>query len=234
MIKENIKQLMDLQEIDAKIFELEQAKKKKPFELKQKENEANAIKERTKTLHEDQKKIKIEIDKKDLSIKEKEEKTAKLSVQLNVTKTNKEYSTLLSEISVFKADISVLEDEILKLYAKIEDAQRQFAESAKEVDQINSELNEFKQKVDKELQEIEANLAELYDKRKGLASKVSAEVLSCYERIIDNKADKKAIAQVVDESCQGCFMDVTPQEVNELMKGKEIIKCRSCSRILYL
>lgn len=234
MIKEDIKSLVELQELDSKIYALQEEKSQKPLMLKGKEEELNGLKEKLSHFLSGQKNIKIEIDKKNLALKEKEDKINKLNIQLNTTRTNKEYSALLNEISGLKADISLLEDEILNLYNKIDDEQGEVTTINRAIERANQELKTIQDQVTSALKQIDQSLAALQKQRAERSARIPAELLSGYEKIINHSPNKTALVCVVDEVCQGCFMDITPQEVNELMKGKEIIRCRSCGRILYL
>lgn len=234
MIKEDIKLLLELQELDSKIYALEKAKSQKPLLLKGKEKELNILKEKLSNFLSGQKNIKIEIDRKNLALKEKEDKINKLNIQLNTSKTNKEYSVLLNEISGLKADRGLLEDEILNLYNKIDGGQGEVTAINREIARANQELKTLQDEVTSTLQQIDQLLEEVCKQRAEQAIKVPAELLAGYEKIINHSPTKTALVCVKNEVCQGCFMNITPQEVNELMKGKEIIHCRSCGRILYL
>lgn len=234
MNHQNIQPLIDLQTIDLKIHLLEEEKALKPLALKEKEQEITRLMEKLKGVQDEQKKVKIEIEKSDLSLKEKEERIAKLNVQLNTTKTNKEYSVLLNEIGALKSDISVIEDKMLSLYSKVEEFQQQVKTVNKEVEDANQRFTAFEQETAKTILEIDKLLEGLYKNREEFASKIPADLMACYEKITAHMSNKVGLSQVIDEVCQGCFMNITPQEVNELMKGKEVIRCRSCTRILYL
>jgi predicted nucleic acid-binding Zn-ribbon protein len=41
------------------------------------------------------------------------------------------------------------------------------------------------------------------------------------------------VAEAKDEHCQECNVRLRPQVYSELRLGKKIIRCDSCSRILY-
>ena len=43
-----------------------------------------------------------------------------------------------------------------------------------------------------------------------------------------------ALAAVVSNACQGCFMHLTPQLTHVLMAGNRIVHCPNCSRLLYM
>jgi predicted nucleic acid-binding Zn-ribbon protein len=43
----------------------------------------------------------------------------------------------------------------------------------------------------------------------------------------------QAVARISNETCMGCFMNVPPQLCIEVQRGKQMISCPQCSRILY-
>ena len=57
--------------------------------------------------------------------------------------------------------------------------------------------------------------------------------LQSYNRL-SNIQGGKAIVPVIGNVCGGCSMNITTQTLNELMSSKDLVFCRSCSRILYL
>ena len=85
-----------------------------------------------------------------------------------------------------------------------------------------------------EIAALETELNTLAEQRKTTAGKLPAELLTLYEKVLSHKENCQAIAQVCEGVCQGCYMDIIPQDINMLMKGKEVVRCRVCSRILYL
>jgi predicted nucleic acid-binding Zn-ribbon protein len=234
MINDTIKVLTDLQEIDVKIHALEEEKRKKPLVLEEEDKAVTILKEKLASLQSSHKDSRKEIDQKELFLKEKEDKVLKLNVQLNTIKTNKEYSTLQHEISGVKADMSVLEDEILGFFSRAEQIQKDTESAQKELEVALKKRDEVAKEVNAAVAEVDKALGELYVKRSEFAEKVPSGFMTIYEKIIAHTVNKTALAQVIEEVCQGCFMDVSPQEINELMRGKDIIRCRSCSRILYL
>ena len=84
----------------------------------------------------------------------------------------------------------------------------------------------------KRIAELEKELSRCLEQRGSTASKVDAGLLSMYERIRKAK-DGLAFVLVKGSTCQGCFMELPPQVVNELMKGDKIVTCERCSRLLY-
>ena len=66
-----------------------------------------------------------------------------------------------------------------------------------------------------------------------LVEQIEPGVLNHYQRSV-SKRGETAVVPVIDGACQGCFMKVTPETVNALKRGVDLIFCKTCSRILYL
>ena len=85
-----------------------------------------------------------------------------------------------------------------------------------------------------EVENLKKEIQELRGKRRGPLRKVEIELGKLYERIVEAKENRLAIVPVVNSCCQGCFMSITPQQLNLLMGQQEIVTCGHCGRILYL
>ena len=169
----------------------------------------------------------------DLELRSEEEAIGKLNAQILKVRTNKEYTTLQHEISVKGVDASRIEDQILTLMADAEATQKELQELASSVAQIEREMIEESRLVQEEAERLQARRAELLASRAGAADGVDTELLDEYERIAGKKGSS-AIATVVGRTCQGCFMQVPPQLEQDLIAGTKLVRCQSCSRILYL
>ena len=55
-----------------------------------------------------------------------------------------------------------------------------------------------------------------------------------YEAVRRGRTSFSALAEVKGMACLGCRTKIPPDVVNQVMKGKEIIVCESCSRLLYI
>jgi len=47
------------------------------------------------------------------------------------------------------------------------------------------------------------------------------------------KRDGLAVVPINDSVCQGCYMALPPQQVNEVRKADKLNLCPTCQRILY-
>lgn len=232
-IKEQIRTLMRLQEFDAEIFALTRQKEQLPFEIMNLEKAFEDKKATLQSLEEKAKTLALKRKEKEVDLASKEENIKKLTTQLAILKTNKEYQIMLAQIASLRTDNSVLEEEILKVM-EAQDARKE--EIAKEKALLVEEEKKFqeeKKKIETRIKEIEFAIHDLTAKRGHLLGAVEKRVLSTYERILKAR-EGIALVRVKDFSCQGCHMSVTPQVVNEIKMQEKLIICESCARILYL
>ena len=70
--------------------------------------------------------------------------------------------------------------------------------------------------------------------RTRITPEIKPDILSRYERILNNK-DGLAIVMVNDKNaCSGCYMHLTEQRLNEIRKYDQLVSCDMCARIVYL
>lgn len=224
--------LKRLQSIDNKTHELNKQKKTLLSRVEKKNNQIEEAKARLASRHEKSISSQKEIDKKNLDLKCIEEEIQKSRVKLLQIKNNKEYSALLSEIGGKEADKSLLEDQILSMMSDLERLTAEEKDSAKEEEKQEKELVELKAAADGELAVIDKNIEETQAEWEGIARQVDKESLVQYKRLIEK--DGQAVVEVSGHTCGGCYMQITPQTLNLLLRKQELILCKNCGKILYL
>ncbi len=160
------------------------------------------------------------------------QKLSKYKDQLMSVKTNKEYQAMLTEIANCEKEISSKEDEILERMMLADEwnerqraAKEEVAVREKEIQARRQELEIFRTQSENELNELEGQRGVL---RQGLSS----ELIELYERIATARHGV-AVAAALDQSCQGCHVRLRPQLFQDVKTNLQIIRCESCSRILY-
>jgi len=232
-MEEQIKLLIELQGLDKEIFVREKVLASKPDEIRKLDEIFKEKGAETKTADEELKKVQLAHKDKDIELSTKEEMIKKLEGQLYQVKTNKEYATMEHEINGVKADRSVLEEEIINLLDKIDETEKVKKEKHEYLKQEEKKIDDEKKRIDEESKKITAELNGLKEQRAKLAGKADATILSKYERILHNK-DGLALVPARNDACQGCFLDLPPQVINEISMKKDLVFCESCARILYL
>ncbi|MFV1974123.1 MAG: zinc ribbon domain-containing protein [Candidatus Scalindua sp.] len=225
--------LKRVQSLKNKINELEASQERRKLDVQKKKVQIEKGKDLAEKKHEEKIAVQKEIDKKDLDLKSNEGKITKYNVQLNSIKTNKEYSTLISEIGSKKADMSILEDEILNTMSRFEIANQEYEKVTKELRNEEESLNDLIKSVDADIKEADIEIEKIKNEQKKYIDLLDEHSLKNYNRLSNIKGGN-AIVPVIGNVCGGCSMNVTTQTLNELMGGEDLVFCRSCSRILYL
>jgi predicted nucleic acid-binding Zn-ribbon protein len=156
----------------------------------------------------------------------------KTQVALNQAKSNAEYQALVRSIEQKRAELGDLETKILEGYEAVEARAAEQKALEARLAQLQGELAEAQKKVKSELQAIDAEVGTLEAERRGAAAAVAPEHLAIYQRVLEANKDS-AIAQVANDICGGCSLKVRPEQVSQI-RGKQIVTCADCSRILYL
>ena len=231
-IKNEIKKLIQLQEMDSHLFDLKSQLETFPERLNEMDESLEAKKGGMEEAEEDLKRLKVLKGEKETDMQAKEEKIKKHDGELYQIKNNKEYQALQQEIDSIKADVSLVEEEIIKLFDEIEAAQGRFEEEKKKFEEEREAVEEEKNVIKEEEKKFSSELSELKAKRDEFASSVSSEALGQYERILE-KRGKTALAKVEGNFCSECNMQLRPQIINEAKLQKALVFCENCTRILY-
>jgi len=232
-LKEQIKKLKQLQIVDKEIYALREEKDKLPEELKLQQDIFEGKKEVLAQIEAKYTNLLKEKKDKELQLGSKEENIQKLQAQLYSLKTNKEYSAMLHEIEAAKADKSIFEDQILSLLEEMDKIEEQKKQEKDKLAKEEAVYLAAKKKIEDRIKEIEARINQLEAERKRAAEGIQPRIFAQYERILKNRQGL-AIVNVVENACQGCFMNVTHQIVNEIKMYDKIVTCPACQRILYL
>lgn len=94
-------------------------------------------------------------------------------------------------------------------------------------DDFIREKNEFSQNINEAKKKLPAKIKE----RDELAAKIPSAILKNFEYLIKNKDN--AVSELKDGICLGCRMMVSSMTIDEINKGKDIVYCDNCGRILY-
>jgi predicted nucleic acid-binding Zn-ribbon protein len=169
---------------------------------------------------------------KELDAAAKVDASRKHSAQLNELKSNDAYKAMQAEIDKEKAEADGIETEILQIMEEIDKAKAEEKAAA-------AEFKKTEEFAKKDIEKLEAEMSHakgVYDTAKAdrdaVAQPVPAPAMKVYEHVRSRgKAD--AIVPVVDGHCTGCQINLAPSLMGELAKGKDLVNCESCQRILY-
>ncbi|OGX28615.1 MAG: hypothetical protein A3F87_04435 [Omnitrophica WOR_2 bacterium RIFCSPLOWO2_12_FULL_51_24] len=232
-VEEQLPQLMKLQALDAQLYRLRREREAKPKLIEELETRRNEEEAAVKAIEEKTKANQVKRKQRELDLSSKEEGIKKLQAQLYQLKTNKEYQTMQHEIEGQKADNSRIEDEILMLMEDAETLDKELVKEKALFAEAEKHLIEDKKKIEAEIASLDGEISNLEAQRKEISALVDKKVLAHYEKVLANR-DGLALAAVKSHSCQGCFMNLPPQVINEIKMRDKIVTCESCARILYI
>jgi predicted nucleic acid-binding Zn-ribbon protein len=232
-VKDQLKKLVELQEIDSEIYLLQKELNEKPVYIESLKQKYEDKKSGLKKLEERLKAIQVERKSHELELQTKENDLTKANTQLSQLKTNREYQAKLVEIENLKADKSIIEEKILLLFDEADGVSASIEKEKGFLFQEEKKYLDEKKQVDDAIKEIQEKLTVLQMKRSQVIPEIEKVYLNRYERILENK-DGLAIVAVKGSACGGCFMAVPDQIINELKMHDKLIFCEMCARILYL
>lgn len=231
-MKEELRLLIDLQQIDTDIAKINLKKRDLPLQLAQLDESFGEFKKGVEAvaakLEEANRRHKEMEDK----LKKAVEGIRKTKERLNEVKTNKEYHAMLKEIEGIEKKNGEIEETVIVLLDEI-DAQR-VALKAKEQELAQEQKQyEGKRKVlEGQIASLDSELQDRAGKGEAIRTKIPPALMKKYETIkaISNGV---AVVSVWKEVCNGCHMNIPPQMYNELLTSEELFMCPQCNRIIY-
>lgn len=232
-VKDQIKKLIDLQKIDAEIYNVNTGLTERPALIEELKKKFEATKAHLNGLEEKFKSIQLKRKELELEMKAREDEIIKANAQLTQLKTNKEYQIKLNEIASIKADKSIIEEKILLSYDEADAIQSEIVKEKVAVEAGEKQYLARKKEIEDEIKLMEDRLNVLESQRKQQLPGVDRTLLNRYEKVLAHK-DGLGIAPLNGSSCGGCHMNVPPQTINAIRMHDQLIECEICQRIMYL
>jgi len=231
---EQLKELKRLQDVDVKIITMQDERQRLPEELSQEAQALEDCKLFLAQIEGELKDMQVLHKEKEVALQAKEENIKKLQGQLYQVKKNDEYRALENEIASNKADNSIVEEEILKLLDDLDEKKNEVQLKKQDVEEAENKLKAKEIEVKERISQLDSEIETFSQERSKIAALIDKEVVVVYDRIIQSKKAQLALVSVKDSACQGCFMHVRSQLVNEARLGKNLTFCEHCARILYV
>lgn len=227
-----IEQLVDLQKVDDAIHTVKTELKKAPQELESLEQRFNtADEQRNKVLdklahiHDQQKRLNIEIDDDSVRIKKSKSKLMQVG-------NTREYHAMMREMDSMEKLNRTREEEKLALLEELQLQTDNLAEIDLTYTAIKAELEVKREGLQERMSIAEAKLLDLEKVRATAAEGVPAPVFTRYE-FIRRRLEHPVIVPVDTGICSGCHIAIPPQAFIELQRGKQILSCPNCQRLIY-
>lgn len=224
--------LVKLQELELAIKQFEAAIAAKPHELDPlmralDDAHASATKHRKDLETLDKQRRQLES-----AITEEQYNLQKAQRKLLEVKTNKEYSAMVAEIEAFKQKISEHEDTVLHTMELTELRKQELQELDRRVKDADQELAEGRRRSESELVVLQDTLAGKRQTREEAMQQLERPVMDLYMRLLNTRKGL-AVVGIKNGTCQGCFLALPPQLIQEVRRNDRVLTCSHCQRILY-
>jgi len=168
----------------------------------------------------------------ELEMQTTEDRIKKSNETLRHVKTDKEYQVLQREIDNNKKRVESLENDLLKKFEEKDVKEKIVQDQMADVDQATAKIRSEQADIDKKCEDDRELLETYKQQREEIGASLSPVFLKIFNDISETSGGL-AVVEVRKELCRGCFMSIPPQLFIEVQRGKDLILCPQCNRILY-
>ncbi len=223
--------LRELHRIHGQLSDLNERLVRGPRQVKARENQVALQQTALEEAQASVKQTKMASDQKQLMLNSGESKIEDLKAKLNGCSSNKEYQSLLEQISAAEMAGSVLADEILEAMEKTDQLEVAVGESQGVLKASENELAKCQEAVAAESSVIRGDIERLEGELAAAEKELPSGIREEYHRVIRGKG-AEGMAEADGGVCQGCGFQITLNMQNELLLSQPVF-CKSCGCLLY-
>jgi uncharacterized protein len=231
-VEGQLRLLVKLQELELIIKQFEAAIATKPHELDPLKSALDNVRASATTHRKDLETLDKQRRQLEATITEEQYNLQKAQRKLIEVKTNKEYSAMVAEIEAFKQKITGHEDAVLHIMELAELRKQELQELDRQVKEAEQELAEGQHRNALELAVLQETLTERRQTREAAVQQLERPAMDLYVRLLNGRKGL-AVVGIKNGSCQGCFIALPPQLIQEVRRNDRVITCSHCQRILY-
>ena len=230
-VRESVKLLTELQEIDDELRDIGYERGDLPEEVnklaaKILEYEKFIVDRKGELEHADQ-----ELRNRTHQLTEAKAKLEKYQQQLYTVKTTREYDAITTETNFAKQDISEAEASITTQTQRKQDLDKLITDRAADLEKVKAEEQVKAAELKEKLAETEGEERELLHRRENIVVRLEKPIYSHYERIRKAK-DGRGVARILDGACGGCFAVIPHQIQVNIRQQTDLVLCETCGRII--
>lgn len=231
-MRETLKPILEIQELDMKMIRLMRIKKERIRELQQ-------IEALRKELHQQLTEKEQEILQMSKNAQGLEVKIEEIAQKLKALEEKQSHVKKVDEFNALTQEMTALERERISVEQKVSDLVDRRVAEEELLEKIKTSLKSseesslaLEKEIHASIQMVNEEGAELKKQRDALALGADADTLHIYERLLRNKKDR-VVVPIENRTCSGCHIVLTAQHENLVRKGENLVFCEHCSRIHY-
>ncbi len=144
----------------------------------------------------------------------------------------KELQDLEAESAALTNYLSELADEQFLALETLEERQKALKAAEENLSDVKSQTATKHSKLMGEARQLEDKLPSVNEQRKSLRAQISPSNYQAYVDLLKSKGGR-AVAEVIDSSCNACGVRVAPGDIQRAKSPSEIVYCKTCGRMLY-
>jgi len=231
-VEGQLRSLVKLQELDLAIKQFAAAIAAKPHELDPLMRALDDARTSATKHHKDLTSLDKQRRQLEAAVTEEQDNLQKAQRKLLEVKTNKEYAAMVAEIETFKQKILSHEDAVLHLMELTELRKQELLDLDRQVHDAEQDLTEGRRRNELELAVLQETLAGRRLMREEAVQQLERPAVDLYTRLLSGRKGL-AVVGIKNGSCQGCFLALPPQLMQEVRRNDRILTCSHCQRILY-
>ena len=230
--KKKLENLLKLQEIDSKIFEIKKVRGALPEEVQDLEDEIIGYNKRLDKLNDEIETSNNDIDDYKLKVSDSKKLIKKYKDQQMNVRNNREYDAISKEIESQELDSKIFVKKSEEKLLNIDQVKVSIKETKKTIKERSEILKSKKEDLESLTNESKEEEKKLQNQKLRASKKVEDTLLLSYEKLVKRQRNGLAVVKVSRNACGGCFNIVPPQRQAEIKEKKKIILCEYCGRIL--
>ncbi len=233
MVVEWLQNLLILQERDLRCDGIQRQLDDIPYKIKREEANIIGLNEKLAGMESELKAMEVRRLDLEGEVELAEAGIVKYKTQQLEVKKNEEYTALEHEISTLQTRVSELEDSELLLM--------------EEIDEKATDLEQAREKIKHECKTLETHIGRLKENHASFASELGEAhaavkeneaaldpgILQQYHYVKSQVKRPPYVVELDGNRCAGCHLKVSGEVETQARRGKELIRCDSCGRILY-
>lgn len=231
-IKQQLDALLNVQNIDTKLYHIFQLRGDLPIEIENLKEDYGTLNEKLNEKITRLEEAKNTVNHQKSDIKEKQTSLGKYEKQKDEISNSREYDAVTKAIELHSLDIQLAEKKIKNSYTIIENLQP-------EIDKLKESIEEVTEKIKIKEAKLESTIAdqskiekELLGQRHKFLPLIDSEVLSNYDRVRTRVSNGLGAVKVTRGACGACFMVVTTQKQIDVASQFAIQRCDHCGATL--
>jgi uncharacterized protein len=232
-LREQMKALEHLQELDLKIDVLRKKKGSIPAALKALEDSFA----KTRTAVDAKKNAITELEKVQRQTKAaldlNGDRMTRASTKLEAVGNSQEFQAANKEIEQLKKLNLTLEEQIKKSASDIEAGNKELVSLSENLEKAQNERDAQASALSSEGGKFDTEIAALVNERAQFVAQVDKRMLAQYDRVRVARGGL-GLVPALGGRCKGCNMILPPQLYNEVQRASNVQACPSCHRLLFV